>query len=359
MSPQPGGDRTEPATPKKRHDAREKGQVFKSTDLVTAFSLLVMFGVLSFAGKLMAQGMIGLSTEYFSARHSGALDIATAHAALNDVYIRYIVIMLPVLGAALLAGIIFNFLQVGALFTSKAIQPKFSRISMGEGFKRIFSRKTLMDLLKALVRLAVVAVVAYNEYNSRIQGTPALMNMDIAASISAAWDMVLGIGFKLSIALAVLAPVDYFLQWRQYEKDLRMTKQEVKDEYKLTEGDPQIKGRIRQKQRQMSSMRMMQNVAKADVVITNPTHLAVALSYKEGENNAPVVVAKGQDYLAKRIREKAAELKIEVVENKALARSLYTFCDIGDEVPEDMYQAVAEILAYVYRLKNPAKEARR
>lgn len=354
MSPQAGGDRTEPATPKKRRDAREKGQIFKSTDLVTAFSLLALFGILAFTGKLMTQGLIAALRTYLTAQAPETFGVGTAQTVFRDAYVRMAVILLPVLAAAFVAGLVFNYLQVGALFSVKAIQPKFSRISMGEGFKRIFSRRTLIDLLKSLVRLTVLGYVAYGEYQSRIKGTPSLLDMDIASSISAAWDMVMGLAFKLAIALAIMAPIDYFLQWRQYEKDLMMTKQEVKDEYKLTEGNPQIKGRIRQKQRQMSSMRMMQNVAKADVVITNPTHFAVALSYKEGETNAPVVVAKGQDYLARKIREKAAELHIEIVENRSLARSLYAFCDIGDEVPEDMYQAVAEILAYVYKLKHPS-----
>ncbi|HWR21889.1 MAG TPA: flagellar biosynthesis protein FlhB [Feifaniaceae bacterium] len=353
MSQSNGGDRTEKATPKKRKDARDKGQIFKSVDLTTAFSLLVLFFILSIAGTMMTDGMKNLAVRYFSIGQPEAFTVGNIHAVFKDVYIRLAVILLPVLAAALVAGIVFNFLQVGALFTAKAIQPKFSRISMVEGFKRIFSKKTLIDLLKSLVRLAVVAKVAYDEYTLRIQGTPTLMYQDLDFSISATWDMVLGIAFKLAIALAVLGPVDYFLQWRQYERDLMMTKQEIKDEYKMTEGNPQIKGRIRQKQRQMSSMRMMQAVADADVVITNPTHFAVALSYKEGVNGAPVVVAKGQDFLAKRIREKAKEHRVEIVENKSLARSLYFHCEIGDEVPEELYQAVAEILAYVYRLKHP------
>ncbi len=352
---QAGGDRTEKATPKKRKDARDKGQIFKSVDLTTAFSLLVLFGILSIAGKLMVDGLRNMATLYFSAGAPETFDVANIHATFKDVYIRFIVIMLPVLAAALVAGIVFNFLQVGALFTAKAIQPKASRISMAEGFKRIFSKKTLIDLLKSLVRLAVIVKVAYDEYTLRIQNTPALMYQELDFSIAATWELILGIAFKVAIALAILGPIDYFLQWRQYERDLMMTKQEVKDEYKMTEGNPQIKGRIRQKQRQMSSMRMMQAVADADVVITNPTHFAVALSYKEGMNGAPVIVAKGQDFLAKRIKEKAKEHRVEIVENKSLARSLYFFCEIGDEVPEEFYQAVAEILAYVYRLKYPEK----
>ncbi len=352
---QNSGDRTEKATPKKRKDARDKGQVFKSTDLTTAFSLLALFGILSLAGVMMVDGLKTLSIQYFSGGAPEAFNVANIHATFKDLYVRLVVILLPVLAVAFAAGLIFNFLQVGALFTTKAIQPKFSRISMAEGFKRIFSKKTLIDLLKSLVRLAVLAKVAYDEYSARIQGTPTLMYQELDFSVRETWQLVLGVAFKLAIVLAVLGPIDYFLQWRQYEKDLMMTKQEIKDEYKMTEGNPQIKGRIRQKQRQMSSMRMMQAVSEADVVITNPTHFAVALSYKEGTNGAPVVVAKGQDFLARKIKEKAKEHRVEIVENKSLARSLYFFCEIGDEVPEEFYQAVAEILAYVYRLKHPER----
>jgi flagellar biosynthetic protein FlhB len=357
MSSQQGGERTEKATPKKRREARERGQIFKSVDLVTAFSLLLMFGMLAIAGGMIVSGLRGVLIRYLGAGRDlpDIMDATAIRAALHETFIRFIIIMLPVLGVAFAAGLIFNFLQVGVLFSSKAMQPQFSRISMIQGFKRIFSKKTVIDLLKSLVRLTVIVKIGYDAFMEQVQKVPALMEMDIITSAKAGWGILLTVGFRLAIALAILGPIDYFLQWRQYEKDLMMTKQEVLDEYKLTEGDPKIKGRIRQKQRQMSSMRMMQAVSQADVVITNPTHFAVALSYKEGENNAPVIVAKGQDYLAKKIREKAAELKIEIVENKAVARHLYYFCEIGDEVPEEMYQAVAEILAYVYRLKHPQK----
>ncbi len=357
MSQQQGGERTEKATPKKRREAREKGQIFKSTDLVTAFSLLVMFGLLAVAGKLIVGGLTNFQLRYFGAGDSmpDVMNVAAVQSILQDAYLHFVIIMLPVLGVALIAGIIFNLLQVGVLFSSKAMQPQFSRINPIEGFKRIFSKKTLIDLLKMLVRITVIVKVGYDAFNEQMPKVPALMQMDLIASAKAGWDILIAVAFKLAIALAILGPIDYFLQWRQYEKDLMMTKQEILDEYKLTEGDPKIKGKIRQKQRQMSSMRMMQAVSQADVVITNPTHFAVALSYKEGESNAPVIVAKGQDYLARKIREKAQEMKIEIVENKSVARHLYFFCEIGDEVPEEMYQAVAEILAYVYRLKHPQR----
>lgn len=178
------------------------------------------------------------------------------------------------------------------------------------------------------------------------------MGQDLGYSIPAAMDMLLSVGLKLGLAYAIFAPFDYFYQWWKHNKDLMMTKEELKEEFKLTEGNPQTKSRISQKQRQMSRMRMVQAVKDADVVITNPTHYAVALSYKEKENSAPVVVAKGKDYLAKSIREKAKEFNVEIVENRSVAQSLYFFCEVGDEVPEDLYKAVAEILAYVYKLKN-------
>ncbi|MCL2496580.1 MAG: EscU/YscU/HrcU family type III secretion system export apparatus switch protein, partial [Clostridiales bacterium] len=181
---------------------------------------------------------------------------------------------------------------------------------------------------------------------------PALTGADIYTTFNGILRTAFTLALKMTLALAIIAAFDYLFQWWNYEKELRMSKQEVKDEYKLTDGDPQIKGRIRQKQRQMSAMRMMQQVPTADVVITNPTHYAVALSYKRDENEAPVLVAKGQDFLAKKIKELAQEHHIELVENKELARSLYQFCDIGAEIPPEFYQAVADILVYVYQQKN-------
>jgi flagellar biosynthetic protein FlhB len=266
--------------------------------------------------------------------------------------------MAPILLAAFIGALVFNYLQVGFLFTTKAMAPKFERVSMIAGFKRIFSKRTLVELAKSIIKIAILGVVGYNEYTARMKDMPPLMWDSLATSIQAAVDILIAVAFKLAIALAIFAPFDFLYQWIKYEKDLKMTKQEVRDEYKLTEGNPQIKSRIRQKQRQMSAMRMMQAVPDADVVITNPTHYAVALKYDEKSNSAPIVLAKGKDFIAKKIREKAAECRIEIVENKPLAQYLFFFCEVGDEVPEDMYQAVAEILAYVYKLKNRVRGVR-
>ncbi len=351
---QQSGEKTERATPKKRRDARERGQVIKSHDLVTALSLLVIFVAIAAFGSVMVDGLTGLMKGFLGAGTSlpKSYDIATMRSLMGGTVLRTMYILLIPLAAAFLAALVFNYLQVGFLFSTKAAAPKFSRISMIEGFKRIFSRKTLVELLKSVIRLGILVKVGYDQYMLQIQQTPQLMRGDAAFTAAQTADMLLSMAFKLAIALAVFAPFDYLYQWWSYERELRMTKQELRDEYKLTEGNPQTKSRIRQKQRQMSGARMMQAVAEADVVITNPTHFAVALSYKESVNKAPVVVAKGTDYLAKKIKERAKELNISVVEDRTLARGLYFFCDIGQEVPEDMYQAVAEVLAYVYRMKN-------
>jgi len=355
MSPQQrSGEKTEKATPKKKREARERGQVFKSIELVTAFSLLVMFGAVAIFGGTMIDGTKKLLTGFFSAG-SGipkVMNVLTVGPVIGGAFVQFGIIILPMLGAAFIGALVFNYLQVGFLFSTKALAPKFERVSMIAGFKRIFSKRTLVDLLKSIIKITVLGVVAYTEYEARIKDMPVMMWDNIITAIQASVDIILGVAFNLAIALAIIAPFDFLYQWWKYNKDLMMTKQEVKDEYKLTEGDPQIKGKIRAKQRQMASLRMMQAVQDADVIVTNPTHYAVALSYKENEHSAPVVVAKGKDHIARKIREKAAEHKIEIVENKPVAQYLYFFCEIGDEVPEDMYQAVAEILAYVYRLKN-------
>ena len=357
---QQSGERTERATPKKRREARERGQVIKSHDLVTALSLLIVFLALSVFGSVMVDGLMKLLKGFLGAGTSlpKSFDTATMRSLLSGTILRMAYVIMIPLAAAFVGALVFNYLQVGFLFSTKAAAPKFSRINIVEGFKRIFSRKTLAELLKSILRLAILAKVGYDQYMLQVEMTPQLMNGEVAFTAAQMAEMLLSMAFKLAIALAIFAPFDYLYQWWSYERELRMTKQELREEYKLTEGNPQTKSRIRQKQRQMSGARMMKAVAEADVVITNPTHYAIALSYKEGVTKAPIVVAKGADYLARKIKEKARELRIEVVENKELARGLYFFCEVGQEVPEDMYQAVAEVLAYVYRLKNNIRHGR-
>lgn len=354
MSAQQSGEKTEKATPKRKREAREKGQIFKSVEVITAFSLIVMFGALSIFGGDMATGIQRMMRSFFSADIPDVVDATAATQVLTNAVLMFLQIVAPILIAALMCGVVFNLVQVGFAFSTKAMAPKMEKISMIAGFKRIFSKRTLIELAKSLIKIVLLGWVAYSEYQTRMKTFPSLMGQDLKYAIAAAMDILISVAFKLGLAFAIFAPFDYMYQRWKHNKDLMMTKQEIREEYKLTEGNPQTKSRISQKQRQMSRMRMIQAVKEADVVITNPTHYAVALSYKEGKNKAPVVIAKGKDFLAQKIKERARELSIEIVENRPVAQALYFFCEVGDEVPEDLYKAVAEILAYVYRLKKKA-----
>lgn len=352
MSAQQSGEKTEKATPKRKREAREKGQIFKSTEVISAFSLIVMFGALSIFGSNMATGIQRMMRSFFSMDVPDVVDSVTATQTLTNAVLMFLQIVAPILITALLCGILFNLVQVGFAFSTKAMAPKFEKISPIAGFKRIFSKRTLIELAKSMIKIVLLGWVAYSEYQTRMKQFPTLMGQDLKYAIPAALDILLSVAFKLGLAYAIFAPFDYMYQRWKYNKDLMMTKQEVREEYKLTEGNPQTKSRISQKQRQMSRMRMIQAVKEADVVITNPTHYAVALSYKEGKHKAPVIIAKGKDFIAQKIKERARELSIEIVENRPVAQALYFFCEVGDEVPEDLYKAVAEILAYVFKLKK-------
>jgi len=357
MSQQPSGEKTEKATPKRKREAREKGQVFKSVEVNTALSMLVLFGVLSVFGQSIVENIKKLMTYFFKMDAPAEMNAAAVSAMFGNAILMFIGIIAPVLIAAFAVGVVSSVVQTGFVFSTKALAPKFDRINPLSGFKRIFSKRTLLDLLKSVIKITILCVVAYNEYRAHMEDFKGLMGQDVPTATAACVDMILSVAFNLAIAFALFAPFDYMYQRWKYNKDLMMTKQEVKDEYKLTEGNPQIKGRIAQKQRQMSRMRMVQAVKDADVVITNPTHYAVALEYKEGKNTAPKVVAKGKDYLAQKIKEKAKEHNVEIVENKPLAQALYFFCEVGDEIPEDMYKAVAEVLAYVYKMRKKGGRA--
>lgn len=358
MSPQPSsGDKTEKATPKRKREAREKGQIFKSVEVNTALTMLVMFGVLSIFGQTIVENIKKLLRYFFTMDAPDHFTVAAVSKLFIDAVWMFFGIIAPILIAAFLAAVVSNVIQSGFVFTTKALAPKFDRINPLSGFKRIFSTRTLLDLVKAIIKIAILGFVAYNEFEGHMEDFKGLMGQDVVTAVAESVDIIISVAFNLAIAFAIFAPFDYIYQRWKYNKDLMMTKQEVKDEYKLTEGNPQIKGRIAQKQRQMSRMRMVQAVTDADVVITNPTHYAVALEYKEGKNTAPIVVAKGKDYLAQKIKEKAKEENVEIVENKPLAQALYFFCEVGDEVPEDMYKAVAEVLAYVYRMKKKGGRA--
>jgi len=351
-----GGEKTEKATGKKRRDARRKGQVRRSQEVNTAFCAIIMFGLLFAIWPMF----VGQLTEIFTEYH-GPASIMQVSRGMNPnevselfgrLLLGFFGIMFPILGAALVAGVVANVLQIGFMFTTETLKVKLSKLNPVNGFKQMFAPRKLVDLLKNLFKIFLVGYVAYTDYISLLDKFASYVGQDIYISFIDIMRTAFLMALKMCLVMVFIAVADFIFQWWKYEKDLRMTKQEVKDEYKMMEGDPKIKGKIRQKQMQMSAMRMMQQVPEADVVITNPTHFAVALAYKEKEQIAPTVLAKGQDYVAHKIREVAMEHDIQIVENPPLAQSLFATCEVGDEIPDELYQAVADVLVFVYRQKG-------
>jgi len=352
-----GGEKTERATAKKRRDARQKGQVRRSTEVNTTFCAVVMFGLLFAIWPWFVEQLKGIFSEFLSPAtimqsSGGTIGGPELSGLFTRVILSLFGAVFPMLGTAIVAGIAINLIQIGFLFTTKTLEVKLSKLNPINGLKQMFSPRKLVDLAKNLLKVGVVGFIAYSDYRNLLEEFSGYIGQNIEASFVNIMRNAFLLALKMCIAMVFISIADYLYQWWKYEKDLKMTKQEVKDEYKMMEGDPKIKGKIRQKQLQMSAMRMMSQVPEADVVITNPTHYAVALKYEETVSSAPKVIAKGQDYIARKIREVAMEHNIEIVENPPLAQSLYAMCEVNDEIPEDLYQAVADILVFVYRQKG-------
>lgn len=347
------GERREPATQKRRADARKKGQVFRSAEMTAAFALLGGMGALALgAGRMLSLLRSYLETSLLARPIAGDLTPLVLGGVLTPALTVAVQCCIPVVAGAALLGIAADYAQVGFIFTGEPMSPKLERLDPVAGFKRIFSRRALLELGKSLAKVGLVAAVAFYSVAPQLRslGGMALLDVEQAMALTGriAWSVVL----RTVGALFLVAVLDYVYQRFEYERNLRMTREEVKKELKETEGDPQLRGRIRQRQREMARRRMMAAVPKADVVVTNPTHFACALVYHAGETRAPKLVAKGQDFVAHRIREIAREHRVPVVENPPLARTIYATVEIGSEVPPELYRAVAEVLAYVYRLKG-------
>lgn len=349
---QGSGEKTEKASPKKKRDAREKGEVHKSTDLNTALMLFLLFGTLKFGYDGFTRSMQEFVRSALSeavTRQAAHLTAAAAVEMYRGILFTVLPIILPLFLAAVSCGLLVHMLQTGPLFVTTKLKPDFGKINPAQGFKRIFSPNSLVEMAKSVVKIVILAWIVYRQLRDGMNSFAQLAYMDVGRAFSQIMSACFSMGMTIGLALIAFAVVDAFYQWWKYEKDMMMTKQEVKEENKQTEGDPQLKGKIRQKQRKMSAMRMMKRLSEASVVVTNPTHFAVALRYRQPEDRAPVVVAKGQDYLAQRIKKQAAKDHISVVENKAVARALYASCEVGDEIPPELYQAIADILIYVYK----------
>ena len=350
----PGGEKTETATTKKRQDARKKGQVMKSAEVVTAVILLAAFFTLRLCGGLMYESVTRfaalLLTEYAATVREFSINVI--YRLFLDMGIVFLIAVGPILAVVYITAFTANVAQVGFQFTTEPLMFKPDKLNPISGFKRMFSAKNLFNLVKSILKVVVIGAMAYSYINDRLPDLMLLMGADIQMIVRRGFDMIFDLAFRICAAMLVLAILDYAWQWRQYEQDLKMTKQEVKEEYKQMEGDPKIKSKIKEKQRRISMQRMMSSVPQADVVITNPTHFAVAVKYDLAVADAPVVLAKGQDYVALRIKKIAEESGVSVVENRPLARALYDAVEVGDKIPVELYHAVAEVLAFVYNLKN-------
>ena len=345
------GDKTEEPTAKRRGDARKKGQVAKSQELNTGFVLLAGFLVLRVFWEYMYKNVSAYSAHIFSHLHENDTTVEGVMKIFLDIVGLLIDTSFPVMIGVLLFALAVNVYQVGFMINTERLEPKLDNLNPINGFGRLFSKRALVELVKSLFKIIVIGFFLYLYLKDEIPFMPYFIYYDLEYSLVEIGDKIFIMAFQVIAVIMVLAAADYAYQKWQTTQDLKMTKQEVKDEYKQMEGDPQIKSKIKQKQRQMAMARMMQEVPKADVIVTNPTHLAIALMYKKGMV-APKILAKGQDLVAEKIKATAREHKIPIVENKPLARALYETVEIGDVVPQNLYQAVAEVLAYVYRLKN-------
>ena len=345
-----GDDKTEEPTAKKRADAKKKGQVGRSTDMNAAFVLLMGFFIIKLLWENIYQKIAAYTTYVFS-----HLNQPVDTENIIRIFIGIIELLaqtaLPVMIAILAIGLAVNFFQVGLNFNTEAIGFKLDKLNPINGFGRIFSKRSLMELVKSLMKIAIIGFFLYDFLIDHLMEMPQFIYFDLPTSLAQISDIIFKMAFEVIGVIMIVGFMDYAYQKWQTTQDLKMSKQEVKDEMKQSEGDPQIKGKIKQKQRQMAMSRMMQEVPKADVIVTNPTHFAVALKYEKGMV-APQIVAKGQDLVARRIKEIANENRVPIVENKPLARALYASTQVGDMVPAELYQAVAEVLAYVYRLKQ-------
>lgn len=349
-------NKTEPATPKRKEEARREGQVAVSRDLSTAAILLSGIGLLAAMMPMGLEKMADMTrrglTLSFPPAFYHELSVEQVYAVVVQTGITVLTLSLPIVAGILLAGSGVSLVQTGFLWRAKALQPDPSRISPLKGFSRLVSLRSVMELIKGLLKIAIVTSIGVLVVRHDILQIPGLIEFDMGAVLQVTGGLAVKVALAVSGAIVVLAVLDYFYQRFEWERSLRMSKEEIKEEHKATEGDPLIKSRVRAAQRELMKKRMLAAVKTADVVVTNPTHLAIALKYDAGKMTAPVVVAKGAGLIAERIREIARHHGVPVVENKFVARTLFKLVEIGREIPADLYRAVAEILAYVYRARG-------
>lgn len=350
-------EKTEKATPKKRRDERKKGNIFQSKDITTIASITIAFYVLKAWMPYIYRFLGDSFREYFGLAAT-TLDIEPKFAVhlFTNVAITILLVISVLVIAVMISSIIVSGSQTKFHISREGFKFKFSKLNPLSGIKKLFSLRSFIEVLKNIIKIIVIGTVVYSVIIKNIQFIPKLMYLDILSAVKFIFDVIMNVVNSVIIYFLAISVVDFIYQWWEYEKNIKMTKQEVKDEFKNTEGNPEIKGKIKQIQRKMAMSRMMQQVPSADVIIRNPTHFAVAIKYDENSNRAPLVVAKGQDRVALNIIKLAEESKVLIMENKPLARALYSTVDINQEIPVEFYEPIAEVLAWVYNTNMQVKK---
>ena len=350
-----GADKTEEPTAKKLSDARKEGQVAKSQELISGAMLFAFFLAIKLFGGYMANSFMKVfyrNYGYISTYAVQKPELGHMTSMFGRAMLDILLMALPILAFGLVIAFALNIFQVKWKVTTKPMMPKLSRLNPISGFKKIISVEKLFELVKAIAKIFIIFWVAYSTLMDEIETMKILYDLELLPAVVYISNFVVNMGIKISAVYLLIGLADYIYQKLKFKKDMRMSKQEVKDEYKQQEGDPQVKGKIKSKMRESSMRRMMQNMPEADVVITNPTHFACAIKYDKEKASAPVLIAKGADHLAQKLKDVAKEYDVPIVENKPLARMLYYNVELDAEIPQELYQMTAEVLAYVYQLKN-------
>lgn len=348
-------NKTEEATPKRLRDAKKRGQIAKSADLNAAVSFFAFTLLISTLGTYVLNNSLKLMRSSLSRSFNLEMAVSTLRVIFFKNIVQYFLLFLPFALVAMVVGVVINLVQVGFLFTTDPLKPDIKKLNPIEGFKNIFSKKSLFTLVKNMLKLGLVLYMTYKNLIGSMDQLLSSGNIGTEKLFYFLLDFVKTLSFNIAIVMLALAIVDYVFQRRDHKKNLRMSKQEIKDEYKEMEGNPELKSARRQRQRELAMGRMMESVGEATVVITNPTHIAVVIRYDGERDQAPLVTAKGAGHIAEKIKEKAKENKIPIIENKPLARTMYKKVEIGDYVPMDLYKAIAEILAIVYQMRERNK----
>jgi flagellar biosynthetic protein FlhB len=351
-------ERTEKATPRRREEARRRGQIAKSVEINSAALMLTAFWLLKVIGPRFYEGLTTAMQRTFAELPGPDLTLEELSAGGLAASANMLWTLAPFVLPLVVVGVVVNLAQVGLLFSGKVLQPDLNKLNPINGAKRLVSLRGVVDLLKSLIKVTVVGTVIFITLRDNYATIVSTSRMDLSNGAVVLAELAIEIGLRVAMIMVVIGILDYIYQRYEHEKNLRMSKQEIKEEQKQME-NPQLKGRIRSRQRQLAMSRMMAAIPQADVVITNPTHFAVALKYQQGKMFAPQVVAKGQRLVAQRIKERAREHNVPLVENKPLARTLFKAVEVGQSIPAEMYQAVAEVLAFVYRLKSARPGAKR